>query len=102
MDHLVRLGIEKSQVILFGFRVRGRGKGWSDIDVAAVSPTFEGLDVFERQLVLSEAHRRFGVPIEPVGLTPDDLAQRKMFSRFVKEGGVVGYNGSKNIRRVSG
>ncbi len=47
------LGIEVSQVILYGSYARGNPEEYSDIDIAVVSPAFSKLDIFERQQILS-------------------------------------------------
>ncbi|MDA8339707.1 MAG: nucleotidyltransferase domain-containing protein [Nitrospiraceae bacterium] len=53
---LRQLGVDVSQVILYGSYAKGHPKEYSDIDLAVVSPTFQKLDIFERQLLLSKAH----------------------------------------------
>jgi len=88
---LQALGIEVSRIILYGSYAKGKPKEYSDIDIAVVSPTFKKLDIFERQEVLSKAHHRFGEPIEPIGLTPDQVKQRKGFVREIVENGIVIY-----------
>lgn len=63
----------------------------SDIDIAIVSSTFQELDIFERQLILSKAHHRFGEPLEPIGLTPNQVRNKKGFVREIVETGVIVY-----------
>src|SRR3990172_11216784 len=77
ITELKRLGVEVSQVILFGSYAKGRPVEHSDIDLAVVSPTFYKLDIFERQLILSKAHHKFGEPIEPGGLSPGQIQGRE-------------------------
>ena len=89
ITELKRLGVEVSQVILFGSYAKGRPVEHSDIDLAVVSPTFYKLDIFERQLILSKAHHKFGEPIEPVGLTPEQFRENKGFIREIINTGII-------------
>jgi predicted nucleotidyltransferase len=91
LRNLNGLGIEVSQIILYGSFAKGKPKNHSDIDIAVVSPTFRKLDIFQRQEVLSKAHHRLGEPIEPIGLTPDQIKERKGFVTEILDTGVVLY-----------
>jgi len=86
------LGVDVSQVILYGSYAAGHPKEYSDIDVAVVSPTFKKMDIFERQLILSKAHHKFGEPIEPIGLTPKQLKESSGFVGEILKTGVVVYS----------
>jgi len=90
-NRLRMLGIEVSQIILYGSYAKGKPKEYSDIDIAVVSPSFKKLDIFERQEVLSKAHHKFGEPIEPVGLTPEQLKKKKGFVREIVDNGIIIY-----------
>jgi len=92
IDELKKLGVEVSQVILYGSYAKGRPKEYSDIDLAVISPNFQKLDIFERQLLLSKAHHKFGEPIEPIGLTPKQVKDKKGFIREIVETGVIVYS----------
>jgi predicted nucleotidyltransferase len=83
------LGVEVSQVILYGSYAKGRAKEHSDIDVAVVSPKFAKLDIFERQELLSKAHYRLREPLEPIGLTPAQVRDKEGFARVVVENGIT-------------
>ena len=89
---LKQLGVDVSQVILYGSYAKGNPKEHSDIDLAVVSPTFQKLDIFERQLLLSKAHHKFGEPIEPIGLTPKQLKGKQGFAKEILETGIVVYS----------
>ena len=91
VNALGSLGIEVTQVILYGSFARGNPQEYSDIDIAVVSPAFTKLDIFERQEILSEAHHNFGEPIEPIGLTPEQLRRKKGFAREIIETGITVY-----------
>src|SRR4030042_5057928 len=86
---LGELGVEVSQIILYGSYAKGKPKDYSDIDIAVVSPTFEKLDIFKRQEILSIAHHGFDEPIEPIGLTPDQIKERKGLVREILVTGVI-------------
>jgi predicted nucleotidyltransferase len=83
------LGIEVSQVILFGSYAKGRPKYYSDIDVAVISPGFAKLDIFERQELLSRAHFKVKEPLEPIGLTPKQVREKQGFAQAIVESGVT-------------
>jgi len=88
---LEELGIEVSKIILYGSYAGGRPKEYSDIDIIIVSPTFNKMDIFERQEVLSRAHHEFGEPIEPIGLTPQQMKEKKGLVREILEKGITLY-----------
>ena len=89
VDELDKLGIEVSQVILYGSYAKGTQMEYSDIDVAVISPAFTKLDIFERQEILSRAHHQFTEPIEPIGFAPEQLSAKQGFAREILENGVT-------------
>ena len=93
ITELKRLGVDVSQVILYGSYAKGKPKEYSDIDIAIISPSFYKLDIFERQLILSKAHHKFGEPIEPIGLTPEQVKRKKGFTREIVDTGIIVYSG---------
>ena len=92
VNNLRGLGIEVSQIILYGSYAKGRPKELSDIDIAVISPAFKKLDIFERQEILSKAHHRFGQPIEPIGLTPDQMKEKRGFAAEIIDKGIIVYS----------
>ncbi|MDP3017257.1 MAG: nucleotidyltransferase domain-containing protein [Deltaproteobacteria bacterium] len=88
---LGELGVEVSQIILYGSYAKGKPREFSDIDIAVVSPTFKKLDIFKRQEILSMAHHGFDEPIEPIGLTPDQIKEKNGLVREILDTGVVLY-----------
>jgi stress-induced morphogen len=52
---LERNGIRVEAAILYGSHASGNPHEWSDIDVAIVSPDFEGMPLWERQRIVSRA-----------------------------------------------
>jgi len=91
INKLGTLGIEVSQIILYGSYAMGTPREHSDIDIAVISPTFRKLDIFERQEILSKAHHKFREPLEPIGLTPEQVKEKKGFVREIVDRGVVIY-----------
>jgi predicted nucleotidyltransferase len=89
VEEIQALGIEVSQVILFGSYAKGRPQDYSDIDLAVVSPGFAKLDIFERQELLSRAHFKVREPLEPIGLTPKQVREKQGFTRAIVESGVT-------------
>jgi predicted nucleotidyltransferase len=95
ITELERLGVDVSAVFLYGSYAKGKAKDYSDIDIAVVSPSFKKMDIFERQEVLSKAHHNFGEPIEPIGLTPEQVAGKKGFASEILENGIIVYSRNK-------
>ena len=61
-------GINVEAVIIYGSHVHGRPHEWSDIDIAVISPDFEGLPINERQSIISRlTWRKRDGRIEPIG-----------------------------------
>lgn len=89
VGELDKLGIEVSQVILYGSHAKGEQMEDSDIDVAVISPAFTKLDIFERQEILSRAHHKFHVPLEPIGLTPRQLEEKQGLAHVIVESGIT-------------
>lgn len=95
ITELGKFGIDVSSVFLYGSYAKGKQKEYSDIDIAVVSPSFKKMDIFERQEILSKAHHNFGEPIEPIGLTPEQVINKQGFVREILENGIVVYNSNK-------
>jgi predicted nucleotidyltransferase len=55
LDRLLVAGIKVEKIILFGSYARNVASADSDFDVAIISPSFEKLDIIERQILLSKA-----------------------------------------------
>jgi hypothetical protein len=54
-------------VILYGSYVNGSPDEWSDIDIAVISPDFEGLAMWERQRIISHATVERDASLAPIG-----------------------------------
>ncbi len=60
--------IRVEAVVLYGSYAGGQPHEWSDIDLAVISPDFEGMPVNERQSVIASlAWRDTDLRIEPIG-----------------------------------
>lgn len=71
---------------VYGSRARGAGDAWSDIDLAIESPDFRGRPWLDLHARLWSYKRGAAIAVEPVGLTPEDVA-RATPADFV--GGVI-------------
>ena len=91
VQNLRVLGVDVNKIFLYGSYAKGGPKDYSDIDVAVVSSSFRKMDIFERQEILSRAHHNFGEPIEPIGLTPEQVKEKRGFAREILETGVLIY-----------
>jgi len=54
-------------IILYGSYANGSPDEWSDIDVAVISPDFEGLPMWERQRIISRATVDRHPSLAPIG-----------------------------------
>jgi predicted nucleotidyltransferase len=76
------------RVIPFGSHARGTAEPGSDVDVAIVSASFQGKDVFERALMTKDAEldamERFEVPFDILTLTPEELEGDSLRGQFVR------------------
>ena len=91
---LRKQGLHVEQVVLFGSLVHGGADAESDLDVAIVSPDFEGKDIFERAALTRTAEvrtiKQFLVPIDLVAFTPGEFKQgTSLVARFVQDGETV-------------
>lgn len=84
--------LKPQKVILFGSFARGDFHEASDVDVVVVADFIEGF--LDRIKMLMEMNR-FGIPLEPVGYTPQEFEEMKErgnpFIREVTEKGKILY-----------
>jgi uncharacterized protein len=64
---LLSESIRVEVMILYGSHVNGSPDEWSDIDVAVISPDFEGLQMWERQRIISRATLDREPSLAPIG-----------------------------------
>ena len=65
-------GIPVRRLILYGSYAKDTQRSYSDIDIAVISPAFEGKGILKRQELLGEALCSIGEPIEALGYTPKE------------------------------
>jgi len=80
-------GVPIEAVYLFGSWVQGRGTEWSDIDVAIVSPAFEGTLFYDRRK-LYRAILAVDTAIEPHPYRPEDFTEKDLFVREILRTGI--------------
>jgi predicted nucleotidyltransferase len=65
--HRLRSAVRVELVILYGSHARGKANEWSDIDIAVVSPEFEGKSAFEVQEIIARSTVGRAYRISPIG-----------------------------------
>lgn len=93
-DCLKERGLDVSKIILFGSQMRGEAGDESDVDLVIVSKDFRTKDIFERVGAVRHAVavtiKRFMVPLDVVGLTPEEFESESLLvARYTREGKVV-------------
>lgn len=81
---LTEKGIPVKRLILYGSYAKGNPKPYSDIDIAVISPFFEGKGILKRQELLGEALYGLGEPIEALGYTLKECKNPPLLS-FLSE-----------------
>ena len=85
---VVNSGLAEARVILFGSHVRGNATEESDVDVAIISPSFRGKDIFERALMTKDieigAIQKFNLPFDVLTLTPEEYDGDTMIGAVIK------------------
>jgi predicted nucleotidyltransferase len=86
-------GIRVEAVVLYGSHVHGQPHEWSDIDVAVISPDFEGLPINERQSIISRlTWRDRDVSLAPIGYPSSeyhDPGRHSFLREIIRTGRVV-------------
>ena len=65
--HLLEKGLHVEAVILFGSHARGTAHEDSDIDLAVISPDFEGLSMSRRQIMIADLSVHRPRDLAPIG-----------------------------------
>lgn len=83
--------IRVSKVILYGSYAHGKPHGWSDVDIAVISPDFNGLDPWERQRLLGRKRLGCDLLLEAIGYSLEEYknAHRLTFLGEIKRTGKV-------------
>jgi predicted nucleotidyltransferase len=82
-----RIGIHLQQVILFGSYAKGNNTEWSDIDLAVVSDSFEGIR-FNDNMKLSEPVIRANIDIETHPFRPEDFTSDNPYVQDILSYGI--------------
>ena len=90
---LQRLGIEASEVVLFGSFATGHYTEDSDIDLVIVSSDFEGMSYWQRIDILSDAIYELFQPIEAIAMTPHEWENEDSLAVQFAKGGETVYSG---------
>lgn len=73
---LEKEGIHPQQILLYGSYASGKAHEWSDIDLVVISKDFEKIHPIKRLEILSLATWKLKAPIEALGYTPQEIAER--------------------------
>ena len=89
----LRSAVTVDIVILFGSHAQGVARQWSDIDIAVISPQFEGLSQWERQDIIARATAGRPYRLAPIGYAPSEYHSPSphSFLREIKRTGRVVY-----------
>ena len=100
---LVSERVRLIEYILFGSYARGTPRHWSDVDVAVISPDWDGLSRQERMTILGRWAWEAGAPwVEPVGYTPDEMtfAAANSFVGDIRDKGISYRPGETTLPKV--
>jgi len=92
IKRLEDMDIDVKHLILYGSYASGDAEPYSDIDIAVISPSFEGKGLLKRQELLGEAIYPLQEPIEALGYTPTECrnAPRASFlAEIITSGKVI-------------
>lgn len=89
---LLAESVRVEAVILYGSHVNGAPDEWSDIDIAIISPDFEGLPMWERQRIISKATLGRDPSLAPIGYPSSeyhDPPPHSFLREIIRSGRVV-------------
>ncbi len=79
-------------IILYGSYVNGSPNEWSDIDIAIISPDFEGMPMWERQRLISRATVDRDASLAPIGYPSSEYhnpGRHSFLREIIRTGRVV-------------
>lgn len=90
---LLSKSVRVEVVILYGSYVIGSPDEWSDIDIAVISPDFEGVPMWKRQRIISRATVDRDASLAPIGYPSSEYRNpgRHSFLREIIRTGRVVY-----------
>lgn len=71
------IGVQVSQVLLYGSHAKNTAHADSDIDIIIISDNFTGKNLLERLQLLAKGLRNISDPIEAYGFTPEEVENRE-------------------------
>ena len=89
---LLSRAVRVEGVVLYGSYVNGSPDEWSDIDIAVVSPDFEGVPMWERQRIISRATVDRDTSLSPIGYPSSEYhnpGRHSFLREIVRTGRVV-------------
>jgi len=89
---LLKKGLRIEAVVLFGSHARGTAYEDSDIDLAVISPDFEGVPLWRRQIMIADLSVRRPRDISPIGYPSSeylDPGPQSFLSEILRTGRVV-------------
>ncbi|GBD96642.1 MAG TPA: nucleotidyltransferase domain-containing protein [Nitrospirae bacterium] len=93
VEILITNNIAVDKIILYGSYATGRPRNHSDIDIAVISPSFNGKKILEIQEELAKAFSKYLSIIEPVGYSSEDFraAEPETLLGEIKKAGKILY-----------
>jgi uncharacterized protein len=90
-------GIRVEAIVLFGSYARGTAHEWSDVDLAVISPDFEGVPINRRQETIADLTHHRAPNLSPIGYPTSEYRDpgRHSFLREIIRTGRVVYNGPR-------
>lgn len=90
-DFLKERNIKVNRIVVFGSQVKGSFRVDSDIDLAIVSPDFEGKDIFQRAQMLKglkwEIVEKFMLPFDIIPISFKEWQESSsLIVEYIKEG----------------
>lgn len=87
VEELERQNVRIQRAILFGSYAKGTDNKWSDIDVALVSPNFDG-DRFDDRKKIARVTLDVDYHISPLPFRPEDFDPTNLFVKHIIETGI--------------
>ncbi len=90
-SEIKKLGIEITTIVLFGSQSDGTATSESDVDLAIISPSFEGMSSLKRRKQIKSALYyiidRYHIPVDLILLTPEEYdTEHSIRMSFIRQG----------------
>lgn len=88
----LRSAIKIEAVILYGSHAKGKPNEWSDVDIAVISPDFEGLSTWSRQEIIARATVGRAYRLAPIGYPSSEYhnpGRHSFLREIIRTGRVV-------------